>query len=514
MDELHDLIYNEAQKLVVRHERYARSLADEFTRRERRSLLPAKPKQVKRPAHWALADGFNPYLVRARSARIAHSIRRSISARTYRPRNAVLYQVPKDDGSTRTVSVFQTADKAVSRLIYTRLMARNRAKLSARSYAYRGDLTIHDAVQYMHAELDGEARIFIAEFDFTRFFESISHDHIRRVLRDGRFLVTPQESSVINAFMAVRSVEPTQYLPLGGTPRDTGVPLGTAISLFLANVAAWPLDRRLERLGVGYVRYADDTFMWSKNYAALTAALDALNEEVQRIGSSLNFAKSPGIRIMADELAQSSVEMTSTSSFTFVGHKFVRKPMPTSRITIGLSDRKRRAIQNRVDQFIYHNLLHEVLRGHQDLSRLGSVDRDYVVLIWQLRRFIYGRLSERQLRKMLYGGIHAIRLTGLLSYYPLIDDKDWLIELDSWIATRVWLSMRKRGTLLASIGATLPPPHYLPRDDLITYQYKSRSTGEVLDLRIPSSRRMAQLIMRATVIHGPNTIGRTDPTGY
>jgi len=43
----------------------------------------------------------------------------------------------------------------------------------------------------------------------------------------------------------------------GSPRRERGIPQGTSISLFLANVAPWDLDRSLERLGVSFVRYAD-----------------------------------------------------------------------------------------------------------------------------------------------------------------------------------------------------------------------------------------------------------------
>lgn len=512
MENLAGLIHAEAQKLIVRHERYSRRLTDEFRRRERRSVAPIPKPQTKRPAYWSVADGFNPYLSRARASRIGHSISRSITRRSYRPRNPIVYDVPKEDGSNRQVSVFQVADNAVSRMLYLSLMKRNRAKLSARSYAYRGDLTIHDAIQYIFAELDGEPRLFIAEFDFSRFFENISHDHVYRVLTDEKFLLTPEESDAIGAFMRVRSCQAAAYTALGGDPKTIGLPLGTSLSLFLANVAAWPLDRRLERLGVGYVRYADDTLLWSKDYDRLTAAVDALGEEVNHIGSTLNFEKSPGIRILTDRRAKT--EMKATPTFTFVGHKFARLPGRDNRLAAGLSERKTSMVMGRVQELIYYNLLHEPLRGTQELARLSSVDKDYVALVWQLRRYIYGGLSERQLRRSLNGDIHATRFSGLLAYYPLIDDEERLVTLDAWMATQTWLALRKRAKILSGWGITLPAPHGVPRAELVRYRYTSRTTGGVLDMRLPSSRRMSELVRRAAMIHGPNTIGRYDPTAY
>lgn len=410
------------------------------------------------------------------------------------------------------VSVFQIADNAVSYIVYASLLERNKAKLSARSYAYRSDITVHDAVQYMLAELDGVGRLYIAEFDFRSFFDSIDHDHVRRVLRDGRFLITPEEACAIEAFMTVPASDAASYTATGGPSRTRGVPLGTSISLFLADVAAWPLDRRLERLGVGYVRYADDTFMWSRDYSRLTAAVDALNEEVQAIGSELNYEKSPGIRLFAD--ARARAELPAAEAFTFIGHTFKRTEASSYNVSLSLGERKLKALKARVEHLIYYNLLHEPLHGTQDPSRLGSVDRDYVTLIWQLRRLLYGRLSERQLRRALNGGIHAVRLSGILAHYPLIDDVDQLIDFDKWVAERIWLSMRKRSKILSSIAGSLPPPHGVSVQRLVSYQYTSRSTGGVLDIRVPSARRMADLVRQAATIHGPNTVGRIDPAGY
>ena len=120
----------EASKLVRRWERYAQNLHDEFGRRNRRSG-GSTVKTLLRPACWACAPGFNPYLVRSRSKEIAEAIEGRLLNRHYIPRNAVSYTVPKADGSPRTVSVFQIADSAVSRIIFQNLHAKNRHRLSA-----------------------------------------------------------------------------------------------------------------------------------------------------------------------------------------------------------------------------------------------------------------------------------------------------------------------------------------------------------------------------------------------
>jgi len=111
----------------------------------------------------------------------------------------------------REVSVFQVADNAVSNLTFSRLIEKNARHLSAHAYAYRRDLTVHDAVLHVFSDFQGKSRTFVAEFDFSKFFDSISHDHIRRVLKDQRFFVTEREHNVIDAFLRAPSLAIADY---------------------------------------------------------------------------------------------------------------------------------------------------------------------------------------------------------------------------------------------------------------------------------------------------------------
>jgi len=52
------------------------------------------------------------------------------------------------------------------------------------------------------------------------------------------------------------------------------------------------LDRRLERLGVGFARYADDTLIWSESYDGIGRAANALEDAGVEMGVGLNFLKS------------------------------------------------------------------------------------------------------------------------------------------------------------------------------------------------------------------------------
>lgn len=497
MTRIEAAIAAEAQKLIVRHERYMRDLHDEFKRRNRRSGR-TDTKTILRPEYWALDPGFNPYFVRARVTKIARSVRTALRRQLYYPRCAVSYSVAKDDGSERSVSVFQVADAAVSRQIYKSLLEKNRSRLSAYSFAYRDDLTVHDAIQHIAADIRGKDRVFVAEYDFRKYFDSILHEHVWRILEERGFLMTDIERSVIRAFLSVGSLPISTYQKTCDDTRQRGVPQGTSMSLFMANVAAWPLDRALERLGVGFARYADDTLIWSPDYGRICAAAEILNEAAASIGADLNLAKSEGISLFGPASAPGELA-TRKSKIEFVGYSF-------SSTGTGIRESTKERIKERVSHLIYRNLLEEPKQGNLVPARYAPpIDRDYVVLIYQLRRYMYGDLSERKLRRYLGRTTPRIHYKGVMSFYPLVDAERELEDLDGWMLHTIWTTLRLRQRLLMGRGVPLVDPWGFPKPDLVRFRGVS-SSGSHLDMRMPSFVRMGMLLRRAAEVHGANAI--------
>jgi hypothetical protein len=503
--QLADQIHGEAMKLIRRHERYAQDLADEIRRRNRRTGGDEKA-QVLRPSYWSTDSSFNPYLVRSRSDRIGRAIRVSLRERTYAPRNAVSFEVPKPDGTLREVSVFPVADSAVSNVIFRSLLWKNRQRLSAYSFAYRSDLTVHDAILHIAADIHDKPRIFVAEYDFTKYFDSILHEHIWRIIQQQRFLITEVEEQVLRGFLTTPTLSQASYTPTGGPRRNRGVPQGTSVSLFLANVAAWPLDRALERLGVGFARYADDTLIWSPDYARLCEAVDAVNEAAEAIGARLNLHKSEGISILAP--TDAPVEFKSKTAVDFVGYSFA-----ASGIAIRLSSVRK--IKRRIAHLIYRNLIESPTRGQIVPSRFAPhVDRDYVVLVYQIRRYLYGDLSETKLRQYRRRTVPRMHYKGVLAFYPLVDDYGLLKSLDGWMLHTVYTALSTRARLLKAAGhPNLPLPHGLRKEELPNFEGTS-SSGTRLDLRLPSFLRMGALLRHASMVHGPNAIGHKKSNLY
>jgi len=288
-DRLEYAILSAARDRIRKHERAVRRAKDEHSRRLRRSTLQLAAPLATGSDRWALRPEHDPYHVRAKARVIAHSMSAALQQRSYTPLEPLAIAVPKRSGELRYVNSYAIADEVVSRMVFDALVRKNHSRFSARSYAYRPDRGVHDAVDFIHTELRRYSRVYVAEYDFSSYFDCISHEWIWKTLADLRFSLTPLETTVIEAFLTSRrytSPSPGAPFPhLGAQLR--GVPQGTAISLALANIAATPLDLDLERIGVGFARYADDTLIWSSSYEKTGQAADALHRHAGNMGVGL-----------------------------------------------------------------------------------------------------------------------------------------------------------------------------------------------------------------------------------
>ncbi|SOE03799.1 reverse transcriptase domain-containing protein [Blastococcus haudaquaticus] len=499
--ELEKDIRASATKKIREHERYRKRVIDEGARRLRRSTGSPSLSAPNRPTTWDANPAFDPYHVRARAKSISHSITQRLRSGAYSPLDPINFSVPKPDGGKRLVTSFAIADEVISSRLYRSLLDKNRPLLSARSYAYRDDIGVNDAIAHIQSEWRSEHRVFVAEYDFTNFFDSISHDHIWSTLESLGIVMTSLERVLIRAFLEAS----TSSGHGGSTLRRSGVPLGTSVSLFLANVAASPLDRALERLGVGFVRYADDTVIWSRDYAAICRAVDELHRVSANIGSPINQSKSNGVRLLVSPSTERA-EINFTSEVEYLGHALGLQ-------SIRMRDRAEAQVRRHITGLLFNNLLREPKAGTQDWTRVGRLDRDYVTYIWQLRRYLYGHLTENEVRRVNRGAPPPRNLTGVLSRFPLINDDPSLRELDRWITTQTLLALRKRAALLTrtlTFGSP-PVPWTMTRERLIDLTTKSARTGDTIDLRMPSALRMASVVRRAVRTHGTRVVGSATP---
>lgn len=339
----------------------------------------------------------------------------------------------------------------------------------------RTGLFVHFAIQDITVDLSLGARAFIAEFDFSDFFGSIGHDYLFAQLHQNGFLVSEEDEQIIRAFLS---------------KRERGIPQGTSISLFLANLTCWKLDRSFEKEGLKFARYADDTVVWSPDYAAICRAFTCIEAFSREAGIPINASKSDGISLLARKGL--TTEITSKEQFDFLGYS-----IGVERVAI--KERAEKRIKKQISYLLYKNLIqplkHMPLRG---LIIPGN-DRDKALLsaISQIRRYLYGGLLHRDIVEYIKGRRRTLHFKGIMSFYPLISDEDQLRALDGWLISVIDRSVQKRAKLLLAhrFDRRTFFPFSVKRSDIIEEFRRRRVLGKRL-LEVPSFTLIYRALQR------------------
>ncbi len=424
------IIREEAEKLIKRYHEYHNRVHLEAKRNHKRLGDSAPKKKLHTPDYWSFDSKFNPFYVKARHKSIARSIANKIENRVYSPNSPYIKEVPKSDGGIRKVAIYQIPDAAISKFFFNRLLEKNRHRFSSFSYAYRNDRNVHFAIQDISVDLKRNERTFLAEFDFSDFFGSISHEFLKGQFSENGFYISPEERFVINSFLKERKV---------------GIPQGTSISLFLANLTCWKFDQDLEREGVKFSRYADDTIVWSPEYAKICNSFGLINEFSRNAGVKINPTKSEGISLLTKDGLPS--EIVAKTSLDFLGYSL-------SVDKVSIKDTSVTKIQKQISYILYRNLIQPLKQNVLSGQRIPANDKDnnFLSAMCEVRRYMYGGLSKKQIKDFLSGRTKRIYFKGVMSFYPLVDDVDQLTKLDGWLLSVIHRILKLRCKLLARRG--------------------------------------------------------------
>ena len=478
MEKLLDkIISQECEKLITRHYEYLFDLNENIRRKEKR-LGSKIPKEVKTPYYWKIDEGFNPFKVNSKKQKeiYAYTLSKKIKENSYRPKTSIIHRIDKPSGGYRDLNIFQIPDSAISNFVYKSVLAKNATLLSNYAYAYREDRNAHDAILRISSDWSSVDRIFVAEFDFSKFFDKISHDYLDEILKNRKFLLTDVERFLINQFLHSSSIDASNYDSEKGNVRTQGIPQGTSISLFLANIACWELDQEFENIGVKFARYADDTIIWSNSYEKVIHSYDTINHFGKLMGVPINHNKSEGISV----ISEGKEEIRSKSSIKYLGYS-----LSLRKISIG--EKSIHNIKEKISYIIYSNLLQPLFNNIYNNSRVTNFDWDYVTTLSQLRRYMYGGLDDTKLKKFRFGEIKSLYFRGVMSYFPIVNDEKQLKDLDGWLINSIKHALQKRKSLFLLKGISYPEPISNWIENITEFtSWQSQSSKNVYDLRIPS----------------------------
>jgi RNA-directed DNA polymerase len=451
---LEKLIIKECKKHIRRHQRRLATDRKNQNRFKKRTGLVAGVRASKTPAHWKLHPQFNPYYVLPRASTIAHALTKKIRDRKYEVWPALKMPIPKKSGGVRNITIFSIPDAAVGKYLYNVLYRRNSAYLSSYAFAYRPERNVHNAIEHLYGHVQCTPRNYLVEYDFSKFFDTIRHTYVVGLIKR-KLKVSSREIYVVQQLLRYPSALGLEGFRSGNVTNNTvGIPQGSTISLFLANVACMELDHIIEREGGIFARYSDDSIILCDEYDKAHKCANHMIRHGEASGTEVNFRKSDGISLLARD---AKCEFKGKKSFDFCGHS-----ISGDYVTIRESSLKR--IKTRISEIINRHLIlypqkHGVAAKRFD--PMAGIDWDLVTCINELRGRIYGNLSEKRLMECLTDRTTPLRFTkSATSFYPAVTNGEVFRSLDGWLVDTLYYALKKRAILVAKAfpGYSFPPP--------------------------------------------------------
>lgn len=225
----------------------------------------------------------------------------TIRNNSYVPQPILGVNIPKGKGATRLLGIPTVIDRWLQQAVNQQLMVHFEYDFEPVSYGFRPQKNIQKAVLQAQGYINSGYQD-IVDIDLKGFFDQVDHCILLQLIYHK--VKCPTTLRLIRKWLRAPIL-------INGKlqKRRKGIPQGSPISPLLSNIMLDILDKEMKRMGLCYVRYADDFSVYAKT-----------KSEAKQLGNSLFVFLRDKLKLPINK-AKSGIRRPV--NFELLGHGFV-----------------------------------------------------------------------------------------------------------------------------------------------------------------------------------------------